>query len=322
MTQEDTSLPQQSEAPENARAGRVAIVGRPNVGKSTLLNALLRMKLVIATPRPGTTRSAVLGVFGSEDPPTQIAFVDTPGIARARTALHKVLVEQAELGLTDCDAVLFITEPPIKKGKSIKPGVHPGDEEVFKALEGVNAPVILAVNKVDALHDKRWLLPHIEAYQARHNFDAVVPLSALKRKNLEPLLKELRERLPEGLLYEDFDYLTDRPQRFFVAELIREAVIGMTRQEVPYGAAVIIDRYEDDGPLTRIVATVVVEKDSHKGIVIGKGGSMIKEIGIRARTAVSSFIERKVHLELHVKVIPGWTADPVRARKLATEADL
>lgn len=322
MTQEDTSLPQQSEAPENARAGRVAIVGRPNVGKSTLLNALLRMKLVIATPRPGTTRSAVLGVFGSEDPPTQIAFVDTPGIARARTALHKVLVEQAELGLTDCDAVLFITEPPIKKGKSIKPGVHPGDEEVFKALEGVNAPVILAVNKVDALHDKRWLLPHIEAYQARHNFDAVVPLSALKRKNLEPLLKELRERLPEGLLYEDFDYLTDRPQRFFVAELIREAVIGMTRQEVPYGAAVIIDRYEDDGPLTRIVATVVVEKDSHKGIVIGKGGSMIKEIGIRARTAVSSFIERKVHLELHVKVISGWTADPVRARKLATEADL
>lgn len=312
----DDASPSQS----TMRAGRCALVGRPNVGKSTLLNRLLGQKLVIATPKPGTTRSAVLGVYVSEDPPTQIAFVDTPGLLRPRTALHKVLVEQAELGLTDADAVLFVTEAPAdRRGRKARPGLNPADEPALAALDAVKAPVILALNKIDRLQDKRLLLPTIEAYQARRPFDAVVPVSATKGTNLPGLIAELRQRMPEGALYEE-DVLTDRPERFFVAELVREAVLRHTRKEVPYGAAVFVEKM-DEGRLTRIHATIVVEKDSHKGIVIGKGGQLIKTIGTEARAAIEDFLQRRVHLELWVKVIPGWTADPAKARKLAVEAE-
>jgi len=303
------------ETENQPRSGRCAIVGRPNVGKSTLLNALLRQKLVIATSRPGTTRSAVLGVYASEDPPTQIAFVDTPGLARPRTALHQVLVEQAQLGLAEADAVLMIVEPP----HPTKDGPHPGDAEVVSALKEVKAPVIVAINKVDLLKDKTRLFPHIQAFDEMLKPAAIVPLSAKKRKGLDAVLQEIRKQLPEGLLYEDEDFLTDRPERFFVGELIREAAIRNTRQEVPYGVAVLIDSFTDDGRIVRIQATVVVEKDSHKGIVIGRGGERIKQIGTEAREGAERFLDRRVHLELWVKVIEGWTADPERARRLATE---
>ena len=311
------------DAPDDApRAGRCAIVGRPNVGKSTLLNALLQQKLVIATARPGTTRTSVLGVYMDEDPPTQVAFVDTPGIARPRTALHHVLVEQAELGLTDTDVVVFMTEvPKFTKDGPATPGFLSADEEPLKALAEVKAPVILAINKVDRLKQKELLFPLIEAYTARREFAAVVPLSATRKTNLDALMKEIRPRLPEGLMY-DPEFLTDRPERFFVAELIRESVISQTHAEVPYGAAVIIDSFIEVEGRARINATIVVEKDSHKGIVIGARGARIKDIGTHARKEITHFLGRPVHLELWVKVIPGWTADPNRARQLATSEEL
>lgn len=304
-----------------ARAGRCAIVGRPNVGKSTLLNALLRQKLVIATPRPGTTRSSVLGVYASDDPPTQIAFVDTPGLHRPKSALGKVLLEQAQLGLADADVVLFMTDPPKRKDREAgHVGVRPDDESVLKLLADVKAPILLAVNKVDLIKDKTRLFPIIEAYQERHDFAATIPISAVKRTGLDGLIQEIREGCPEGRLYDD-EFLTDRPARFFAAELVREAVMRHTRQEVPHGAACVIDEYENDGGLTRITASIIVEKKSHKGIVIGKAGARLKTIGTEARHEIERMIERKVFLKLWVKVVPGWTAKPTEARRLATEVE-
>ena len=302
----------QSEAP---RAGRCTLVGRTNVGKSTLLNAILGQKLVIATPRPGTTRSCVLGVYASSEPPTQIAFVDTPGLQRPRGALGRVLSDSAKQGLADCDAVIFVTEAP-KSG--ITPGVQDGDIAVLEALEAVDAPVILAINKVDRLKSKHQLLPFIEEFQKRRAFAAVVPISATRRTNLDALLDEIRAVLPEGLLY-DADFLTDRPERFFVSELIREAAMLNTRQEVPHGIACELDSYREENGLLRIEGTLIVEKQSHKAIVIGNRGETIKKISTEAREQIEAFLERKVYLRLWVKAVPGWTRDPVKARQLAIE---
>jgi len=303
--------------PENhaqaPRAGRCAIVGRPNVGKSTLLNALLGRKLVIATPRPGTTRSCVLGVYASDDPPTQVAFVDTPGLERPKGALGRVLIDSARQGLVDCDSVVFVTEVP---KANAPPEVHEKDVAVLQALEASNAPVILVINKVDRLKAKDQLFAFIEEYQKKRAFDAVVPISATRGTNLEALLGEIRETLPEGLIY-DADFLTDRPERFFVSELIREAAMLNTRQEVPYGIACELDSYREEGGLVRIEGTLIVEKQSHKAIVIGTRGEAIKKISTEAREQIEAFLERKVYLRLWVKVVPGWTRDPTKARQLA-----
>ncbi len=327
----DADAPDQPPHETAARAGRCAIFGRPNVGKSTFLNHVLGQKLVIATARPGTTRSAVLGVYLKEEPPTQIAFVDSPGVARPRTPLHKVLVEQAQQALTDTDVVLWMTEAPKplekKGGKTeVRTDVHPTDREIAHYLEGVKAPVVLALNKVDRIQDKRKLLPILESYQAMLEeagveLVGIVPISARKGTQVPTLLELIREHLPEGLLYEDLDFVTDRPERFFVAELIREAVIRATRKEVPYGAAVYVESFDEKGRVVKIHATIVVEKPSHKGIVIGAQGARIKQIGIEARKAIEEHIGRRAHLELWVKVIEGWTSDPHRVKKLATDAE-
>lgn len=297
---------------ETARSGRVAIVGRPNVGKSTLLNALLGQKLVIATPTPGTTRSNVIGVFARTDPPTQIAFVDTPGLARPKSALGKALGETARAGLVDADLVLFVTEAPTGKARL---AVHPDDEPVLDHVRETGQPALLVINKVDTLRDKSRLLPLIEAYRERLPFEAIVPLSATDGTNVDALVGEIRARLPEGLIYDD-DVLTDKPERFFAAELVREAVLRQTRQEVPHGSAVLIEDYAEEGGLVRITATVVVEKESHKKIVIGARGSRIKEIGTEARLEIEKLLEKKVFLKLWVKVVPGWTNDPARVREM------
>ena len=305
--------------PENhadaARAGRCAIVGRPNVGKSTLLNALLGQKLVIATPRPGTTRSCVLGVYASSDPPTQVAFVDTPGLERPKGALGRVLIGSAKQGLVDCDTIVFVTEAP-RPGAAL--AVHEKDRTALQALEATNVPVILAINKVDRLKVKERLFAFIEAYQKNRAFAAVVPISATRGTNLEALLDEIRTTLPEGLLY-DADFLTDRPERFFVSELVREAAMLNTRQEIPYGIACDLESYREEGSLLRIEGTLIVEKASHKAIVIGSQGETIKKISTEARLQIEAFLERKVYLRLWVKVIPGWTRDPTKVRQLAIE---
>jgi GTP-binding protein Era len=300
---------------DHARGGRCAIVGRPNVGKSTLLNAALGQKLVIATARPGTTRTAVLGVYAKDSPPTQIAFVDTPGLTKPKSALGKVLVEEAEAGLLDADVVLFVTDVGQKR-----PRVHPEDLHVLTRLEHAGTPVVLVINKVDRLENKAGLLPLMEEYSKLFDFAAVVPISATKKINLPELLEEIRERLPEGLLYEDEEFLTDRPTRFFVAELVREAAIRQTRKEVPYGVAVVIERMDEEPAFAHIHATLIVEKESHKGIVIGKGGEKLKIIGTEARQGIERLVGHQVFLKLWVKVMAGWTGDPNKARNLATKA--
>ena len=306
-------MPKPEDHGEAPRAGRCAIVGRPNVGKSTLLNALLGQKLVIATPRPGTTRSCVLGVYASDDPPTQVAFVDTPGLERPKGALGRVLIDSAKRGLVDCDVVVFVTEAP---KASAPPRVHEKDATVLQTLEASKLPVILAINKVDRLKAKERLFAFIEAYQKQRAFDAVVPISATRSTNLDALLGEIRGKLPEGLLY-DADFLTDRPERFFVSELVREAAMLNTRQEVPYGIACELDSYGEENGILRIEGTLIIEKPSHKAIVIGRQGETIKKISTEAREQIEAFLQRKVYLRLWVKVVPGWTRDPIKARQLA-----
>jgi GTP-binding protein Era len=302
------------------RAGRCAIVGRPNVGKSTLLNALLGQKLAIATSKPQTTRHRILGVYGSDDPPTQIAFVDTPGLHRPKNALGRALVEEAQGALEGSEVVLWLIESPTDKDQG-SPQLSPKDREVRDLLQGVNGPkLVVGLNKVDRLKDKAKLLPWLSYYQSELSPEAVVPISAAKDRGLKQLVGELRKHLPLGVLYTDPDFVTDRPERFFVAELVREHVIRNTYEEVPYAVAVLIESYEETGSLTRIQASVIVEKPNHKKIVVGAGGAMLKKIGSEARAEIEALLERKVFLGLFVKVIENWTEDPKRVRELAMES--
>ena len=300
------------------RSGRVAIVGRPNVGKSTLLNALLGQKLAITTPRPGTTRTCLLGVYTSDDPPTQIAFVDTPGLERPRSVLGRVLTEEAQGAFEDADAVLVMVDAT-RGGPGGYP-IAPEDGEVLEHVKASGKRVVLALNKVDKIKDKTELLPRLAVWSDRYELAAIVPLSALKADNLEPLVRELRALLPEGTLYEP-DFLTDRPERFFVAELVREAIIRQTRQEVPYSVAVQIEEFSDDPALTRIAATIFVDKPAHKGIVIGAGGARLKEIGTAARLEIEKLLQRKVFIKLWVKVEADWTRDPNKIRRLTRDVE-
>jgi GTP-binding protein Era len=305
-----------STADERApRAGRVAIVGRPNVGKSTLLNALLGQKLAITAPRPGTTRSCLLGVYASDEPPTQIAFIDTPGLERPRSVLGRVLVEEAQASLEGTDAILVLVDATARG-----PGGDPitaTDADILAQVQRITKKVVVALNKIDRVKDKAALLPQLAAWTERHGL-VVVPISALKKDNLAPLARELRTFLPEGLLY-DPDFLTDKPERFFMAELVREAIIHHTRQEVPYSVAVQIEEMREEDQLTRVGAVIVVDRPSHKGIVIGAGGSMLKAIGTDARAQMEQLLDRKVFLRLWVKVEEDWTRDAQKVRRLTRE---
>ncbi len=299
------------------RAGRCAIVGRPNVGKSTLLNALLGQKLAIATSKPQTTRQRILGVYIEAEPPTQIAFVDTPGLHRPKNALGRALVEEAQGAIEGSDVVLWLLESPSERSGTT-PQLQGADAEVAATLRAVKGPkLVLGLNKVDRLKDKSKLLPWLEFYQRELAPEAVVPIAALKHNGLARLVRELRMHLPPGILYDDPEFVTDRPERFFVAELIREAVIRNTRQEVPYAVAVVIDSFEEGEQLTRVEASIVVERPNHKKIVVGAGGALLKKIGSEARVEIEALLGRRVFLGLFVKVVEGWTEDPQRVRELA-----
>jgi GTP-binding protein Era len=301
------------------RAGRCAIVGRPNVGKSTLLNALLGQKLAIATEKPQTTRHRILGVYSESDPPTQIAFVDTPGLHRPKNALGRALVEEAQGALEGSDVVLWVLESPSDRTVAA-PGLLPADKEVRELLRGVaSAKLVVGLNKIDKLKDKSKLLPWLTWLTEELKPEAVVPIAALKERGLKQLVAELRKHMPPGILYDDPDFITDRPERFFVSELVREQTIRNTREEVPYAVAVLIDSFEETDKLTRIQATIVVERQGHKKIVVGAGGQMLKKIGSEARVEIEALLERKVFLGLFVKVVEGWTENPTRVRELAME---
>jgi GTP-binding protein Era len=279
------------------RCGVVGLVGRPNVGKSTLLNRLVGSKIAIVTPKPQTTRDNILGIATTKD--YQILFFDTPGIHEPKRALNRRMVAQAKDAIRDCDLVTAITDVD-DAGRII------ADEMVLDALRAQGKPAILAINKIDLIQKSR-LLPIIGAYHATGLFHAVVPISALSGDGVERLVGEIVSRLPVGpALYPD-DQLSDRPLRFLAQEVIREKVILCTKQELPYCTAVIIDGFEEDDKIVKLKATIFCERPSQKGILIGSKGRMLKKIGTLAREEIEHLLEKKVFLELFVKVDRDWT---------------
>ncbi|MGD8858691.1 MAG: GTPase Era [Myxococcales bacterium] len=294
-------------------SGRCAIVGRPNVGKSTLLNRVLGQKLAIATPKPQTTRTNILGVYASLDPPLQVAFVDTPGLHRPGNALGRALMERAKGSVLDAEVVLLVTD--VGHGATVDAVLGEEERTLLEQLGEDGRPVLLAINKIDRLKTRDALLPLIEALQKVFPFAGIVPISAQRGDNVTALVQEIGAQLPVGLRY-DPELLTDKSERFFAAELVREAVIRKTRQEVPYAVAVVVEEFTEEPTLTRIAATVIVEREGHKPILIGKGGQRLKEIGTRARQEIEKLLERKVFLKLWVKVVPGWTDNPARVQEL------
>ncbi len=287
------------------QSGYVALIGPPNVGKSTLLNQILKEKISITAPRPQTTRNRVLGIL--TDAEAQIIFVDTPGIIRAHDEFNKILVDAALATLSEVDVVCFLVDALKACREEI--GV------VLESLKYLKTPIILAINKTDLVRDKRDLLPLINEYSQTLPFHAIVPISALTGDGVDHLLGEIGQLLPEGPRYFPEEQLTDQPERFLVAELIREKVFRLLSREVPYAVAVTVEKFTERPEQERIdiEATIHVERDSQKGIIIGKQGRMLKEIGKQARRDVEALLGCHVFLGLFVRVQKNWRKDP-RAR--------
>jgi GTP-binding protein Era len=290
------------------RCGVVAIVGRPNVGKSTLLNALVGQKISITSRRPQTTRHRVLGVVTGDD--SQIVFVDTPGFqTRHGGALNRTLNRNVRQALAEVDAVLMVVEA----GR-----FDDEDAAVLKLLPS-GVPVLLAVNKSDRLADPARMLPFLQKMAATHPFAEIVPVSAQRRRNLGELARTVAARLPEQPPMYEPDTLTDRSERFLAAEMVREKLFRLLGDEVPYGSAVVIEKFAEEGPqprpLRRIHAAIVVERDGHKAIVIGKGGEKLKEIATGARQDMERLFGGKVYLEVWVKVRGRWTEDEALVKR-------
>jgi GTP-binding protein Era len=285
------------------RSGFAAIAGRPNVGKSTLLNGLVGQKVAIVSPKPQTTRSRILGVVTR--PGAQIAFVDTPGLHEARGGLNARMVDRALRTIADADAVLFLIEAG-------PPRIDPAMRKALEHIAAAKKPTVLVINKIDLL-PRDQLLPLIERWRGEHPFAEIYPLSALTGENVDGLLDTIVPYLPEGDPLFPEDVFTDVAERDLCAELIREQVLRQTEKEVPYSAAVLVEEFDESerkvGPrgLVRILATLLVERDSQKAIVIGKGGARLKEIGARARAQMEKLLGNKVCLQLHVRVEKDWT---------------
>jgi GTP-binding protein Era len=306
-------------------AGFVALIGRPNVGKSTLLNQILGEKLAIATPRPQTTRNRVMGVRNV--PGAQLALVDTPGLhrptGRGRTRLNQFMVGEALAALEEVDLIVLLVETPAPaelKKLSMKFALDAGDHFVVDELKRVGKPAILAVNKVDLVRDKSLLLPFLDGWRKAHDFASIVPISAKNSDGVDRLVGDMARLVPEGPALFPEEMLTDRAERWLGAELIREQVFLLTKQEVPYSVAVTIDEWKErpKGDVM-ISATVHVEKEAQKKIVVGEGGRMIREIGTRARQEIANLVACPVHLKLFVRVDEGWTENPTQLRDLGYE---
>ncbi|KAB2890555.1 MAG: GTPase Era [Desulfobulbaceae bacterium] len=291
--------------PENFKSGVVAIVGPPNAGKSTLLNTLLGQKISIVTAKPQTTRNRILGVVSHDE--YQIVLLDTPGLHEAREPLNREMMRVAMDSLTEVDAVLFLVDVslPVPEKKRAE-----RDKEFSGWLEKVVSPAVMVLNKIDLI-DRKTLLPMIEGYAALYPFKAIVPVSALKGSGCNELIDELLRLLPAGPRYFPDDIPTDASERFLAAEIIREKVFQKTGQEIPYASAVLIDSFKEDAEkgMVTIHATIVVEKDSQKGIIIGKGGRKLQEIGTAARKEIEELVGMKVLLKLWVKVHRNWSQD-------------
>jgi len=285
-------------AEKTFKSGFVGIIGRPNVGKSTLLNTFIGEKVAIITPKPQTTRNRILGIMNTDG--GQIVFLDTPGIHRAKTPLNVQMVKSAMGTFGEADILLLLVEADR--------GLHDEDSLILDSLKGIKTPVILVINKID-LVTKEALLPLIDAFKDLYVFEEIVPISALKGFGVDRLTDILRRLLPEGPKLFPDDMITDRTERFIAAEIIREKILLLTRQEIPYATAVVVEAFkeEEERNFIRIQAAIIVEKDSQKGIVIGKKGAMLKDIGRQARKDLEQFFNAHIYLELFVKVRKDWT---------------
>ena len=284
------------------RSGFVCILGRPNAGKSTLLNALVGEKLAIISPKPQTTRNRIQGVIHIPKKKGkgggQIVLIDTPGVHKPDSSLGRKMMVEVREALEGCDLVLVIMDVARK--------LDPRDEFALELVRRMGAKAFLILNKVDLIREKSKLLPIIEEYRRLYDFAEVIPISALKRKGLEVLLDGILAVLPAGPAYFPEDQITDQPARFMAAEIIREQLLLNTSQEIPYSTTVIVENFEEGKRLTRIGATIYCERDSQKGILVGKGGQMLKKIGTSARIQIERMLGTKVFLELYVKAEPGW----------------
>ncbi len=280
---------------KNFRSGFVSIIGRPNVGKSTLLNSILGEKVSIVTPKPQTTRNRIIGIKTLPD--AQIIFIDTPGIHKPRHKLGNTMVKTALEAFKEVDIILFITEPQEPER---------GDQFIIKLLKEINSPVFLLINKIDTVK-KPELLPLINKINELFPFKEIIPISALKQDGIDILLKKIYDYLPEGPKYYPDDIVTDQLERFMVSEIIREKATEMTEEEVPHSIAVEVTEWKErENGIIFIRANIYVERDSQKGIIIGKGGRMLKAIGTAARVDIEKLLNTKVFLELWVKVKKDW----------------
>jgi GTP-binding protein Era len=295
-------------------SGFVCILGRPNAGKSTLLNALVGEKLAIISPKPQTTRNRILGIINiarqKHRAGAQIILLDTPGVHRPDSSLGRQMMGEVREALEGCALVLLIVDATRKFG--------PSDEFVLDLVRRSKTPCFLLLNKIDLLRgNKEKLLPMIESYRKLYDFQEVIPLSARKREGLDVLLEKVVRALPEGPRYFPEDQLTDQPTRFMAAEIIREQVLLETSEEVPYATTVVIEQFEEGSKLTRIAAAIYCEREGQKGILVGKGGQMLKKIGTAARLQIEKMLGNRVYLELFVKVQPGWR----ESREFVEEVD-
>ncbi|MGE0992707.1 GTPase Era [Bacillus sp. GMa5/2] len=293
------------------KSGFVSIIGRPNVGKSTFLNRIIGQKIAIMSDKPQTTRNKIQGVYTEND--AQVIFIDTPGIHKPKHKLGDFMVKMAQTTLKEVDIVLFMVNAVEGFGR--------GEEFIIEKLKETKQPVFLVINKIDQLHPEQ-LLELIDQYRKLHEFAEIVPISALDGNNVDTLIGTIKKYLPEGPQYYPENQVTDHPERFIIAELIREKVLHLTREEVPHSVAVVIDAIQKrEGGAVYINATIVVERASQKGIIIGKQGKMLKEVGKRARFDIEALLGSKVFLEVWVKVQKDWRNKMSQLRDLGFRED-
>lgn len=294
------------------KSGFISIIGRPNVGKSTFLNRVIGQKIAIMSDKAQTTRNKVQGVLTTNE--AQMIFIDTPGIHKPKHKLGDFMMKIAINTLREVDLVLFMINATEGFGR--------GDEFIIEKLQGLSTPVYLVINKIDQIQPDE-LFPLIEEYKEKYDFTEVIPISALEGNNVERLLEQIHEQLPTGPQYYPADQITDHPERFIVSELIREKALHLTREEIPHSIAVLIDKMEQkpNKNMVHVMATIIVERNSQKGIVIGKQGAMLKEIGQRARLDIENLLGTKVYLELWVKVQKDWRNKPSQIRDFGFKED-
>lgn len=288
------------------RSGFVSILGRPNAGKSTLLNAFVGQKVSIVADKPQTTRTTIQGVMTTDE--AQVVFIDTPGIHKSDSAINKRMMDAVRGSLEERDLLLYVVDATV--------GTSEEDQRAISILRKDGPPVIAVFNKIDALRNRRDLLPVLETYGGWFGFAEFMPVSAAKGDGMEELARQIVSRLPEGPEYFPPDHVTDQPARFLAAELIREKILLATRQEVPHATQVVIDQWEETPRLIRIYATIVVERDGQKAIVIGSKGAMLKTIGTLAREEMEALFDTRFYLELHVKVEADWRRKPAFLKTL------